>query len=174
MTNKEIEKIDEKAAENLKERFIIEVFDEKAADVSYNITPSETTFDDAICEAWREWFELAKNGHKKEHCYISVSKQIVEEAEMGLQFFDYENCGNDELLEYAKSFNEENESLYYISTAAGQEMDELCEYARSWVRGEPVEDIDISKMSEDDFLELLYQRNLIRLEIIDSYKKWVR
>lgn len=174
MTNKEIEKIDEKAAENLKERFIIEVFDEKAADVSYNITPSETTLDDAICEAWREWFELVRNGHKKEYCYISVSKQIIKETEMGPQFFDYENCDNKEISEYARSFNEENESLYYISTSAGQEMDELREYVRSWEKGEPLDDIDISKMGEDDFLGLLYQKNLIGLEIIDSYKKWVR
>ena len=160
---------------NLEERFVIEVFNEKAGDVSFNIMPAGNTLEDTILTAWETWDDLPRNGRDKTYCDITISRQIIEETETGLlQYFDYENCGNDELSEYAKSFNEENESLYYISTAAGQEMDELCEYARSWVRGEPVDDIDISKMSEVDFLELLYQRNLIRLEIIDSYKKWVR
>ena len=161
--------------EKLLKRFVVEVFDEKAADVSFYIMGAEDTLDSTIIEAWKEWDKLPKNGHRKSFCNIEVSRQIVEETETGaLQFFDYENSDNEEIAEYSRSFNEDNEGLYYISSTSGQEMDELREYVRSWVKGEPLDDIDISKMEEDDFLELLYKKYLVSRETIDSYKKWVR
>ena len=160
---------------NLKERFIIEVFDEKAGETSYNIMPAGNTLEDAIVTAWKIWDDLPRNGHKKTHCDITVSRQIIEETETGLlQYFDYENCDGQEIAEYARTFNYENSGLYHIGATVGREMDELREYVRGWAKGDPLDDMDISTMGEDEFLELLYKKNLVTRGIIESYKKYLK
>lgn len=53
-------------------------------------------------------------------------------------------------------------------------MDELREYVRGWAKGDPLDDMDTSKMGEEEFLELLYKKNLVTRGIIESYKKWFR
>ena len=166
MTNKEIK---------TQERFIIEIYNEKTADVDYHIMPADYTRDATISKAWEIWDELPGNGHKKSESDIIVSKQIIEETKEGfLRHFDFENCNDEEIAEYARTFNYENSGLYHIGATSGREMDELREYLRSWAKGEPLEDIDISHISEDDFLELLYQKNLIMHGIIESYKKYLK
>lgn len=160
---------------NLEERFVIEVFNEKAGDVSFNIMPAGNTLEDTILTAWETWDDLPRNGRDKTYCDITISRQIIEETETGLlQYFDYENCDNQKIAEYARTFNYENGGLYHIGATVGREMDELREYVRSWGKGEPLDDIDISHISEDDFLELLYQKNLVTRGIIESYKKYLK
>lgn len=160
---------------NLSSRFVVEVFNEKSGDVSFSIMPAGNTLEDTILAAWESWDDLPLNGHKKADIDITVSRQIIEETETGLlRFFDHENCEDQEIAEYARSFNYENIGLYHIGAASGREMDELREYVRSWGKGEPLDDIDISHISEDDFLELLYQKNLVTRGIIESYKKYLK
>lgn len=58
---------------NLEERFIIEVFDKKVHDVSYDIMPAGNTLEDTIVTAWRIWDNLphslrARNGRITRVC----------------------------------------------------------------------------------------------------------
>lgn len=159
---------------NLHMRYIIQVLDERAADASYDIMPEANTLDDTIWEAWRKWDDLSANGHRKDFCSVEVTRHIVEENKVGmLQYFDHDNCDDEELSLFAEKFDADNEGLYYISSAMGKEMDELCELIGSWAKGEALDE-DVSDLSEDDFLDRLKEKKVVSEDIIDEYKKYIQ
>lgn len=154
--------------------YIIQVSDERAADTSYDIMPEANTLDDTIREAWRKWKDLPANGHRKDFCSVEVTRHIVEENEVGiLQYFDHDNCDDEELSLFAEKFDADNEGLYYISSTMGKEMDELCELISDWTKGEALDE-DVSNLSEDEFLARLKEKRVVSEDIIDEYKKYLQ